>query len=543
MNKQPLVSIVVIFLNVEKFIQEAIASVFAQTYNNWELLLVDDGSTDKSTEIARDYAQKYPEKVRYLEHEGHQNRGMSATRNLGISNAQGKYIALLDADDIWLPQKLERQVAILETQSEAAMVYGATQIWYSWTGNPEDTLLDRKRRLGVEEDTLVQPPQLLTLFLKGEAETPGTCSVLMRRELVEDVGGFEESFPGMYEDQAFFSKVYLKAPIFVESGCWDRYRQHANSACYVSQTTGQYIPGETHSGQLNLLTWLEKYLSEQEVKDTEVWQALKKQLWPYRHPFLYKLSNHTKYRTKSIKRLLKLIARRTLPPQWRGSGSSPSVGEVKFGSLRQVTPISRQFGFDRGQPIDRYYIENFLARQSDDIRGRVLEIGDNFYTQKFGGSRVTKSDVLHVVEGNPDATIVGDLSSADHIPSDSFDCLVLTQTLQYLYDIRSSIQTIYRILKPGGVALVTLPSITSLSDKQWNDCWYWGFTTVSGQRLFQEVFPKENVEVETYGNVLTAISFLQGLAIEELKKEELDYRDPTYQVLITVRAVKPEVQS
>ncbi len=251
------------------------------------------------------------------------------------------------------------------------------------------------------------------------------------------------------------------------------------------------------------------------------------------------------------KKQLKLIARQTLPVdvyRWLGTQiqayrCSPPVGWVRFGSLRRVKPISTEFGYDRGLPVDRYYIENFLARQADDIRGRVLEIGDNSYTQKFGGDRVTKSDVLHVVEGNPNATIVGDLTCADHIPSDSFDCFVLTQTLHLIYDVRAALKTIYRILKPGGVVLATFPGISQLANDQWGDYWYWSFTTRAGRRMFEEVFPTANVKVETYGNVLAATAFLQGLAVKELRREELDYRDRAYEVIITVRAVKPEVDS
>jgi SAM-dependent methyltransferase len=248
------------------------------------------------------------------------------------------------------------------------------------------------------------------------------------------------------------------------------------------------------------------------------------------------------------KQQLRLIAQRTLAPsiqhwlktQWKAVKHHPPLGKVRLGDLGSLTPISQSFGFDRGQPIDRYYIENFLTQHSSDIHGQIFEIGDNYYTRKYGGDRVTKSDILHAMEGNPAATIIGDLSNADHIPSDTFDCFILTQTLQYVYDLQSGLKTIYRILKPGGIVLVTLPSITPLSDLQWNNCWYWGFTTVSAQRLFEEVFPKTNIEVETYGNVLAATAFIQGLATQELEKQELDYRDPSYQVLITVRAVKPE---
>ncbi|HAZ47361.1 MAG TPA: methyltransferase [Cyanobacteria bacterium UBA11369] len=218
----------------------------------------------------------------------------------------------------------------------------------------------------------------------------------------------------------------------------------------------------------------------------------------------------------------------------------PPVGWVNFGSLRRVTPISREFGYDRGLPVDRYYIENFLARHSNDIKGRVLEIGDDSYTRQFGGDRVTTRDVLHVKEGNPIATFVGDLTNADHIPSDAFDCFILTQTLHLVYDFRVALKTIYRILKPGGVILATVPGISQISTDEWADYWCWSFTTLSAQRLFEEFFPPENVQVETYGNVLSAIAFLQGLSFTELTKEELDHRDRCYELLITIRAVKPQ---
>lgn len=254
-----------------------------------------------------------------------------------------------------------------------------------------------------------------------------------------------------------------------------------------------------------------------------------------------------------MKSLIKRIARRTLPTSvfsWLETQRqnyrdppSPPVGKVQFGSLRRVQPISRQFGFDRGNPVDRYYIEKFLARYGDDIRGSVLEIKDNAYTRMFGGDRVVESDVLDVIEDNQEATIIADLTCADNIPSDSFDCFVLTQTLQMIYDTRAALNTIHRILKPGGVLLATFPGISPINndDDKWNGSWYWNFTTLSARRLFEEVFPRSNVKVETYGNVLAAIAFLEGLAVEELHQEELDHRDRNYEVIITVRAVKPEV--
>ena len=313
-HDEPLVSCIMIFLNAgESFFVEAIESVFSQTYDNWELLLVDDGSTDASTAIALRYAQQHPKKVRYLEHERHQNLGMSATRNLGVRYSKGDYIAFLDADDVWLPQKLEKQVAILEAQPQAGMVYGSTLMWFSWTNNPEDEKRDRGRHLGIQPDTLVTPPILFKLFLKGRALPPGTCSVLIRSELFGKVGGFEESFRGMYEDQAFFYKICLKVPVFIEGGCWDRYRQHPNSSCYIAESLGQFRFGEPNSAHLNFLVWLEKYLTQEAINDAEIWQLFSQVLWPYKHNKLYNLLQPYQKVKQAVRRqasqLLKRIAR------------------------------------------------------------------------------------------------------------------------------------------------------------------------------------------------------------------------------------------
>jgi SAM-dependent methyltransferase len=207
-----------------------------------------------------------------------------------------------------------------------------------------------------------------------------------------------------------------------------------------------------------------------------------------------------------------------------------------------LSPISATFGFERGQPVDRYYIENFLARHAENIRGRVLEIADDDYTRRFGGQRVDVSDVLDVAENNRRATIHADLTQADNVPSNTFDCIISTQTLQFIYDVRSAAHTLYRILKPGGVLLATFPGISKTSCRECGkhgEYYCWMFTKLSAQRLFDETFPEADVRIEAHGNVLAAISFLHGLAVEELRQEELDHHDPDYEVLITLRAVKP----
>jgi SAM-dependent methyltransferase len=218
----------------------------------------------------------------------------------------------------------------------------------------------------------------------------------------------------------------------------------------------------------------------------------------------------------------------------------PGVGGESFGSLRRVLPLSRTFGFDRGQPIDRYYIDRFLGRHAEDIRGRVLEIGESTYTRRFGGDRVSTIDVLHVAEGNAEATLVADLSKGDDLPSAAFDCIVLIQTLHLIFDVAAAIRTLHRILKPGGVLLATFPGLSQRSGAEWDESWYWGFTTTSAARLFGAAFPSNALAVAADGNVLATAAFLYGLAASELSSAELDYVDPRYETLITVRAVKSE---
>ena len=307
MSNNPLVSCIIIFFNAEEFFEEAIESVFSQSYGNWELLLADDGSTDSSTAYAAKYAQQYPDKVRYVEHESHQNRGMSTTRNLGIRNAKGKYIAFLDSDDVWLPHKLEQQVAILEVNPEVGMVCGPSLWWHSWTGKPEDSESDYIEKFCVSPNEIISPP----VFLYKAPILPPS-NVLLRREAIETIGGFEEGFRGLYEDQAFYAKIYLKIPVFVSDKCWVNYRQHPNSCCSIALKTGY----EYH-GRLFFLNWLEKYLTQQKLRRTQIWQELQTEFLPYRHPIFFKLKGFFERFLRQIKAFLKLIVQQTFPTSLR----------------------------------------------------------------------------------------------------------------------------------------------------------------------------------------------------------------------------------
>jgi SAM-dependent methyltransferase len=217
----------------------------------------------------------------------------------------------------------------------------------------------------------------------------------------------------------------------------------------------------------------------------------------------------------------------------------PRVGHIQLGDLQRLTPISRDWGFDRGRPIDRLYIERFIASHAGDIRGDVLEVSNNEYTIRFGGAQVSRSDILHYDDSNPRATIVADLAIPNPSLEGRFDCIICTQTLQLIYEFRSAVTQLHHWLKPGGVALVSVPGISQISRedmKQTGD--YWRFTGAVVRRLFDEEFGEGTAEIEVLGNVLAATAFLHGIAAEEFDEADLLEKDPQFQMLTTVRAVK-----
>jgi SAM-dependent methyltransferase len=231
-------------------------------------------------------------------------------------------------------------------------------------------------------------------------------------------------------------------------------------------------------------------------------------------------------------------ARRRLRPLRQNYVDWQQGRPLDLGDLRRVSPVDANWGFERGTPIDRVYVERFVGSHAADIHGRVLEIAAPDYTNRFGRD-VTARDILMAEEGNPEATIVGDLANAPHILDDAFDCAIVTQTLQFVYDIRAAISTLHRILAPGGVLLATVPGLTKISpveDARYGEWWH--YTGRSLLRLGAEAFGDENVDVESYGNVLAASGFLYGLAASDLKPAELDARDPLYEVIVGLRAVK-----
>lgn len=288
----PRVSAVIIFLDAERFIAESIESVLAQTYPNIELLLVDDGSTDGGTAIARGYAEQFPERIRLLQHPARQNRGMSASRNLGANSARGELIAFLDSDDVWLPEKVEQQVAIFRVHPELGMVYGRTQIWQSWA-QPDGETKDFFYPLGVPANTVHEPPTLLAALIENRFQSPTTCNAMISRKAFDQVGGFEDRFRGMYEDQVFFSKLYLGFPTYVSDCYWARYRQHAgNSGNHFSQAT-------YYRQRAELMEFVHGYAKPfSAMLDDRTRGLMRRELWRARNPVLATWALRLKSRLK-----------------------------------------------------------------------------------------------------------------------------------------------------------------------------------------------------------------------------------------------------
>lgn len=252
----PRISVICTFLNAEQFIEEALESVFAQDFKDWELLLVDDGSTDRSTEIARSFAARFPMRVTYLEHARRQNLGTSASRNVGMDHAKGEFIAFIDADDVWRQNKLSVQIALMEHFPDCAMVCGRVNYWESWNGG-----VDSLSQTGGLSDVILTPPDaLLRLYPLGPAPGAGPSEVLVRTKDVRDVGGFEDRFMGLFEDQACFVKIYCNAAIYISGATLVDYRQHSGSITVQSERDNLTIPANRQ-----FYRWLRGYLLSSEA--------------------------------------------------------------------------------------------------------------------------------------------------------------------------------------------------------------------------------------------------------------------------------------
>jgi glycosyltransferase involved in cell wall biosynthesis len=518
-----LVSVVIPCFNQGGFLDEAIESALAQTYPHFELIVVDDGSTDNTAEVA----SRHPG-VRLV---GQGNQGLSAARNAGLRASSGDFVVFLDADDRLKPEALEIGLATIRAHPQCSFVSGQVELT-----NHDGSMMRAGQHRVIDRAHY-------RMLLQGNDILSG-ATVMYRRQVFDVVEGFDPDLPAC-EDYDLALRIARQFPAYTHDHVVAEYRRHG---------------GNMHRDPARMLVSALAALRKQRQaakRSKEDRGAYELGVAHWKREFGGRLVDDLRDRIaardfgRDTRRRMRVLIRHypgglrdlrrgrptaAAPVRGRVRRGTPKVGRAHWGDLRRLQPIGSDFGFERGTPVDRHYIEGFLTRHADDIRGQVLEVADATYTHRFGGSAIESSDVIHLQRDNPDATIVGDLADAPHIPDDSFDCIVITETLQMVYDIRAAVETLFRITRPGGVVLVTFPGMTNIDA---SDAWCWGFTTISARRLFGDAFGDENVEVESFGNVLAATAFLHGMAAEELAEEELDHPDPNYPMSIHVRAVKP----
>jgi peptidoglycan/xylan/chitin deacetylase (PgdA/CDA1 family)/SAM-dependent methyltransferase len=500
---KPVVSAIVLIDAGGADVLRTLDSVAAQRLGPVEAILVDAASPSPRWGELREGLLLRPA-VRLVEVPKSASPG--AARNAGVRAAAAPLVVFLEPGDTMDPRFLERAEAVFAGDRRVAFVA-------AWV-----------RRAGVDAPGFVWVPpgvDLLTLLARPDAVGAG---IVVRKSAWRKGGGFDEALPAL-EDHDFLLRVVqaggrgfvleealVQRPLRLAS----RRERERREGRRAEALRGLF---ERHRAALEADP--AGLLAEQERAIAEL---------TARHA---PLDTRRQARVSELAALDAEIAR--LEAALRAAGAE----SVDWGDLRRTSPVSREWGYDRGKPVDRYYIEKFLEAHADDVQGAVLEVQEPDYTRRYGSGRVTRSDVLDVDPGNPRSSVAADLRRAAAIPDDSYDCFILTQTLHVIDDVRAALAESRRILKPGGVLLATFPCASRVCLEHGEDGDFWRMTEAGVRELLGGLFPQEGLEVRAHGNVLANAAFLYGLACHEVREEELEAFDPYFPLLVTVRAVKP----
>jgi glycosyltransferase involved in cell wall biosynthesis len=535
----PRVSIITPVFNGERYLEETAQGVLGQTLSDWEWLLVDDGSTDASVAIAQRYAARYPGKVRCLEHPGRANHGQLASRIRGAASARAGVIALLDQDDVWEKDYLEKHLAVWDAaQPEGVFLsYGPSLYWFPGdSGSPGDYV----QPMPPGAPKVFGPGELLeSFFATRYANTPCPSCALLRREVFPQLRRFEQAAKGSFcEDQYLWWYVAARWPVAVHGNVWVRYRRHNASATAEFTNSAE----ATNRAELAFLRTVQDDLAKvspdhpllsggrlgERIARLAAAGAPRK---PTPRGRLRTLGATPGY-------ALAVFRRRVLGPPRRLAGRVVNL----LGALRSrvrlavgIRPLSFFWGGDRGRPIFYHYVTQFLREFAADIRGDCLEFQEDAYTTAFGGRAVTNLDILHIDDSNPRATLIGDLTKPNTFPSNRFDCIICTHTLHVILELDKAVAELYRMLRPNGVLLVAVP-LVSMCDPGWHELWR--FTAEGLHQVLAKPFGAENVTVRAYGNSLTAAGQLRGLTADEFTRAELDSHDLRFAVEVCARAIK-----
>lgn len=515
----PRISIVVPVYSAGAFLDDAVRCVRAQTFTDWELLLFDDGSTDGSRERSRRLAEE-DSRIRALAHPGHDNRGQLATRIAAANEARAELVAMLDQDDVWDADYLEKHLARWDAVAKDGVVlsYGPGLYWH-----PDAPDRDYVQPMPPGTPAVFDPPHLLEAFFANQyAATPLPSCTLIRRDVLRAAARFGvEARGSQCEDQYLSWFVAARWRIAIHAEPWVKYRQHGESA--LAKMLAR--PAAADAAEARFLSSARRELTR---------------LHPA-HPLLTSGALDARIREKGGSREASTL-RKTLAriPVLSTLGTDLYRAGAKLGARQRLAyglaPLSEAFGEDRGKPLTRHYVEQFLAEHATDIRGACLEFEGSDYTRLYGGDAVEHADVLDLSHENPAATVVADLTAENDLPSDRYDAIICTFVLHEIFDLTRAVAELHRILKPGGVMLIAVPHVT-MCEPRYHELWR--FTVQGLRELLARTFPAETTSIRAYGNSLTAAAQLRGLVAEELGAAELEFHDPRFAVAICARVVKP----
>jgi peptidoglycan/xylan/chitin deacetylase (PgdA/CDA1 family)/glycosyltransferase involved in cell wall biosynthesis len=496
------ISVLVLARPGTNHIGAAVEQLRRQQQGPHEIVVLHCPSTAAPTTLARLQALWHPPEVRWI---AVPSERPGSARNAGIEASSGEAVAFLDAGETVDPRYVQAAAARLISRPDLGFVT-------SWWRGPGSSGLD----------TLLKPEGSLEGLLSGREDIPGPTVV--RRSAWAAIGGFDADLPA--------AEWY---------DFWIRLLAHGVRGAVIEQELIHCAPSRESAYRRDLGT--PKHLAGMR-------RVFEKHVSLFRRHMVAVLGDREgslKVLARQYHRLLR--QRDTLVPEREALLTQLqhasrrlrelNQGTVDWGDLRRLLPLSADWGYDRGTPIDRYYIERFLAAKADDVHGVVLEVQEGEYSRRFGGDRVAETDVIDITPDNARANLVSDLRRLDNVPSDRYDCIILTQTMHVIDDMRAVLAAAARVLKPGGALLATLPCTSRVCLEYGEDGDFWRVTEAGARQIFSAVFPTEQLEIQSFGNVLTNVAFLQGLATHEISAEEFETHDPFHPLLVGVRAVKP----
>ena len=520
------VTIVITTYNHAHFLRDALESAAYQSVAAEAVLVVDDGSTDDPVSILREFPD-----VRLIRTA---NRGLAAARNEGLAQAKSRFVLFLDADDVLEPDAVAAGLACMDANPGAGLVYGAHQ------------RVDRDLR-PIDPPNLSRAGPRAYESLLRQNVIQMHAAVLYDREKLAGLDGFDPIMP-CCEDFDIYLRMSQRYRIASHPALVARYRIHdGNMSHRLAEMLRWHMyaydkcrPSEA-AAETDKARWREGRLAARRSYLMRGWLA------PQRaHSFVGEAGMARGTYLENLEALAKALIWRLAPAGLKTwlretvrARRRNKRGDVDFGDFARIQPMDSYFGFGRGTPIDRFYIERFLAEHAADITGRVLEFGDSRYAAQYGGN-VSVCDVLALAQGRDEATIIGDIVDPSLLPEAAYDCIIAVQSLQYVYDLSRAVENLHRALRPGGVLLLTAPAISPMIDEGEEGRWLWAFSATSLNRLLKSSFGDAEIELQARGNAFAATCFVQGLAMEDISPTWLEPGDPTRPILITARASRAE---